>query len=265
MFLSPQAAVSDYKMGMSKFFLTEALSAATGVKVKLQSQISDYETAWELDVMSLPTVALLGQLPNSRLKTQCTVSSLRQELFVIPDEFFDSRYDFDFTNMSDCEVGCMRGDEPYRRPYGWMRFALKVLNKYPDGNAWLGPDGWRSHSMPGEWPVSYHGTGLQEAKGIIQSYYQAGKGKVYGRGIYSSPDISVASTYARVKQFTSQMDGKTYRVILQNRINPAKRKVIQRNDYWLVPVPEGTSSDQERIIVESAIRPYGLLLQEVNN
>lgn len=159
----------------------------------------------------------------------------------------------------------MRGDEPYRRPYGWMRFALKVLNKYPDGNAWLGPDGWRSHSMPGEWPVSYHGTGLQEAKGIIQSYYQTGKGQVYRRGIYSSPDISVASTYARMKQFTSQIDGKTYRVVLQNRINPAKRKVIQRNQYWLVPVPEGTSAEQERIIVESAIRPYGLLLQEVKN
>lgn len=104
MFLSPQAAVSDHKMGMSKFILTEALSAATGVKVKLQSQISDNETAWELDVLSLPAVALLGQLPNSGLKaispvkTQCTVASLRQELFVIPDEFFDSRYDFDFTN-----------------------------------------------------------------------------------------------------------------------------------------------------------------------
>lgn len=79
------------------------------------------------------------------------------------------------TLQTNCDVGCMRGDEPYRRPYGWMRFALKVLNKYPDGNAWLGPDGWRSHSMPGEWPVSYHGTGLQEAKGIIQSYYQTGR------------------------------------------------------------------------------------------
>ncbi|KAL0190162.1 hypothetical protein M9458_012860, partial [Cirrhinus mrigala] len=258
---------SDSKMGMSKFILAEALSAATGVKVKLQSQISDYEIAWELDVMSLPAVALLGQLPNSGLKTstsplisQSTASALRKELFVIPDEFFDSRYDFDFTNMSNCNDGCVRGGEPYLRPYGWMRFALKVLNKYPDGNAWLGPDGWRSRSVPGEWPVSYHGTGLQGAEGIIKSYYQAGNGKACGRGIYSTPNITVANLYAETKKFTSQKNGKTYKVILQNRINPAKRTV--HGNSWLVPVPEGTSAEQERIIVESSIRPYGLLLQE---
>ncbi|KAL1273414.1 hypothetical protein QQF64_029276 [Cirrhinus molitorella] len=255
-------------MGMSKFILAEALSVATGVKVKLQSQISDYEIALELDILSLPAVALLGQLPNSGLKTttsplisQSSASSLRKELFVIPDEFFDSRYDFDFTNMSNSNDGCMRGGEPYLRPYGWMRFALKVLNKYPDGNAWLGSDGWRSRSVPGEWPVSYHGTGLQGAEGIIKSYYQAGNGKAYGRGIYSTPNITVANMFAEPKKFTSRKNGKTYKVILQNRINPAKRSV--HGISWVVPVPEGTSAEQERIIVESAIRPYGLLLQEV--
>ena len=86
----------------------------------------------------------------------------------------------------------MRGDELYERPKGWYRMALKVKGKYPDGDTWLGTKGWRRHSVPGEWPVSYHGTSLDGAKGIIRSHYKAGDRSAYGRGIYSTPDIHVA-------------------------------------------------------------------------
>jgi len=278
-------------MEVDKYILTEALSAILGVTVKLQSDCNGLDGAINLHITSLTTLALLGyesfmsvvvqpvsyltsllaglffgDQKNQETPTNKSAScSIRKELFVIPDDFFDPMFDFDFTNMSKPNSeSCMRGDEPYQRPYGWMRFALKVRDIYPDGNAWLGSDGWRSRSAPGEWPVSYHGTGLQGAEGIIQSHYKAGDRQAYGRGIYSSPDINVADVYATSKKFTSQKNGKTYKVIMQNRVNPQKRDIIEGNDFWLVRVPEGTSAAKEKEIVSCSIRPYGLLLKEVD-
>ncbi|XP_051246431.1 aspartate and glycine-rich protein-like [Dicentrarchus labrax] len=143
--------------------------------------------------------------------------------------------------------------------------ALRVKGKYPDGDTWLGPDGWRSHSVPGEWPVSYHGTSLDGAKGIIRSHYSAGDRAMYGRGIYSTPDIHVAEREEYAKTFTSESTGKSYKVILQNRINPEKREICQRDDYWLIPVHEGTSAKEEKKIMESSIRPYGILIKKLKD
>lgn len=58
-------------------------------------------------------------------------------------------------------------------------------------------------------------------------------------------------------------NGKKYRVILQNRINPQYRQKYNNDKYWLIPIPHGTSEKDEEKIVHKAIRPYGLLLQEV--
>ncbi|KAL0166081.1 hypothetical protein M9458_037925, partial [Cirrhinus mrigala] len=184
-----------------------------------------------------------------------TSSSLWKELFVISFDFFDSV--FDFTNMSESKYDplCMRGDEPYKRPYGWMRFALKVRDKYPDGNDWLGTVGWRDRSSPGE-------TDLKGAEGIIRSHLKARDRQAFGRGIYSSPDVSVADIFAKSKNFTLQKNGNTYKVIMQNRINPKKREIKDEN-IWLVPIPEGTPAEKEKEIVKSSIRPYGLLLKKV--
>lgn len=235
--------------------LTEALSAAAGVPVKLHTQIDKKEKTWKLDVKNLLALVFLG-------KKKAAVP-LSKKLSVIPEDFFDPQFDVDYTDRKDSGIGCMRGEESYHRPYGWMRFGLKVLEEYPDGNAWLGAERSRRKSEIGEWPVSYHGTDQKGAEGVIQTRYQPGGGRMYGRGIYSTPDITVANQYAQTKQFTSVKNGKTYRVILQNRINPQKRIIFPENNYWLVEVPEGTSPEQERAIVDSAIRPYGLLLQEV--
>lgn len=277
-------------MEVDKYIVTEALSALLGVTVKLQSDCKGLDGVKELNITSLTTLALLGfdafelvvqpvsylttllarwwigdqQNSEETAKNESANSSLRKEIFAIPDDFFDPRFDFDFTSMSKSKSDeCTRGGEPYKRPYGWMRFALRVRDKYPDGNAWLGTGGWRSHSVPGEWPVSYHGTDLKGAEGIIQTHFKAGDRQAYGRGIYSSPDITVADEYAKSKKFTSQKNGKTYKVIMQNRVNPKKRQITEKKNFWLVPIPEGTSADKEKEIVESSIRPYGLLLKEV--
>ncbi|XP_072562048.1 uncharacterized protein [Paramormyrops kingsleyae] len=181
---------------------------------------------------------------------------IRKELFVHEEEFFDPGYDYDFTHINDGTTQFKRGNELYKRPCGWNRIALKVLDKYKDGNGWLGTES-------DAWPVSYHGTSIEGAEGIIESYYKPGSGEVYGRGIYSAPKIE--TTFGYSKQFTSKSTKKNYKVVLQNRINPKERHITERADYWLVPVPKGTPPAAEKIIVESAIRPYGLLLKEVRD
>ncbi|XP_038561407.1 uncharacterized protein LOC119893366 [Micropterus salmoides] len=179
--------------------------------------------------------------------------------FINEDEFFHPGFDYDFTNLKDTK-NYYRGGEVYQRPCGWQRFALKVLDKY-DENTWLGNRYRSTESVPGEWPVSYHGTSKAGAEGIIERSYEPGDRKMFGRGIYSTPYISVAEIYS--KTFTSKKTGKMYEVILQNRINPEYREKHNNDNYWLVSIPEGTSVTEEHKMVERAIRPYGLLLREV--
>ncbi|XP_026005617.1 uncharacterized protein LOC113010653 [Astatotilapia calliptera] len=174
------------------------------------------------------------------------------------EEFFDPRFHYDFTGMKDTDT-FYRGDEEYWRPYGWQRFAIKVLDKY-DGNEWLGTAGYRTRSVSGEWPVSYHGTSYDSACDIIKGRFKPGHRDVYGRGVYSTPDIEVALKYC--KDFKSKKNGKTYKVILQNRINPRYREKHHNDKYWLVPINDRVSKEEEEKMVARAIRPYGLLLKE---
>nr|XP_004556396.2 uncharacterized protein LOC101472750 [Maylandia zebra] len=190
----------------------------------------------------------------------CFRTAPQERSFIIDEsEFFDPTFDYDFSGLQDTET-YYRGGEVYERPSGWYRFALKVLNKY-DGNTWLGTRYRSTASVPGEWPVSYHGTSKEGAGGIIEGFYKPGPGQTYGRGIYSTPYVNEAVSYA--KTFTCQKNGKQYKVILQNRINSEYRQKHNNDKYWLVPIPSVFSAQEEQAIVEQAIRPYGLLLKEV--
>ncbi|KAM9814921.1 uncharacterized protein ACBT44_009927 isoform 2-T2 [Syngnathus typhle] len=215
--------------------------------------------------------------------TLCVCSG--EGLVIDEDEFFDSRYDFDFSDLKDTGT-FYRGGEVYRRPCGWLRFALKVCtchrqtdrqtdrqtlakrmtlqvwDKYPDGNAWLGERGYRTtttYSVPGEWPVSYHGTSKNGARAIIVTNYQPGPGQKYGRGVYSTPYLEHAVEYTQT--FQSSVTGKNYRVVMQNRVNPAYRERHNGGVYWLLPVPDGLTQEQEQDLVEKAIRPYAVLIK----
>lgn len=231
--------------------LLQALSSFTGVAVKAYNDLEKPKGDQELTRFLLQASTPLDILKTGSCK----------ELFVNMDKFFDPQFDYDCTNVKD-NTAFTRGNEQYIRPFGWKRIALKVLDKYPDGNAWLGTDGWRSDSVAGEWPVSYHGTSLLSAKSIIESNYETGPRQRYGRGIYSTWNINeAASNYSKI--FTCKETGKRYKVLLQNRINPKMRKVCDRNDYWLIEIPDGTSREEEKAIVENSIRPYGILLREV--
>lgn len=238
----------------------EVLSALTGASVRPYGASREKSKTHDLNIHNFVTSSLTNQANVPLRLAGLRHSRRHDELFVDMDELFDPDYDYDFTHCQD-RSKCWRGDELYKRPCGWYRIALRVLDKYPDGNAWLGTDGWRTHSVAGEWPVSYHGTSIEGAKGIVTSHYKAGPREMYGRGIYSTNDICEASDYCT--EFKSKTNGKTYRVLMQNRINPRKRMVCARTDYWLIEIPKGSSPEKEREVVEKSIRPYGILLKEV--
>ncbi|XP_076871411.1 uncharacterized protein LOC143521863 [Brachyhypopomus gauderio] len=247
---------------MDREVLLEALSALTGATVMPHIGSEGIDIA-ELTVHNFVSCALVPLiLCKDEPTTDEANADTPAELLVNMDNFLDPRYNYDFRGLSDTSP-CVRGDEPYTRPCGWFRFALKVLDKYPDGNAWLGPLGWRNHSVAGEWPVSYHGTGRE---GINKSNpHQAQE-----FGIYSTPDIKMAETDEDIyKEFKSK-NGKSYRVIMQNRINPAER--IKKSDQiWLIKIPlevyvldaQEQRKEEMRKIVDRSIRPYGILLKEM--
>ena len=168
---------------------------------------------------------------------------------VLNDNFLDHRFSYDFTRQRDDGKVYMRGGEVYHRPYGWYRFALKVLDKYGD-NTWLGEDGIRTASTPGEWAVSYHGTTKRGAEGIATQGYDVNRGRrfLYGRGIYSAPDLSIVEKWY-AKPFTN--NGRSYQIVFQNRVNPVNLRKVNNDQYWLV-------AD------DSDIRPYGILVKNID-
>ena len=165
-------------------------------------------------------------------------------------------FDYDFTKVQDDGKRYMRGKFEYRRPYGWYRFALSVIGKYED-DLWLGPGGIRTETSSTEWPVSYHGTNMEGAKGISKEGFLLEKSKrfLYGKGIYSSPDLSVAKNYSQ--RFGHE--GRHYRIILQNRVNPEKEHlvIVKDGQYWLCPKHDPSSNVYD-------IRPYGVLLSKAD-
>ena len=169
----------------------------------------------------------------------------------------DPRFDYDFTDVKDDGKRYMRGGFEYKRPYGWKRIAVKVVGKYQNDD-WLGPDGIRTGEARGEWPVSYHGTNMSNANMILKEGYKQGPRALYGKGIYTSPNLEmVQRLYAQ--EFTHE--GKTYKIVLQNRVNPDRLnghlEIIPASktgvgaDYWLSPA------------YDNDVRPYGVLIREV--
>jgi hypothetical protein len=168
------------------------------------------------------------------------------DILVLDRSSWDQRYDYDFTNIDDKGKRFTRAGVEYRRPCGWKRYAIKVFGKY-ENEAWLG-----SNDSPDEWPVSYHGTGHEAANSIAQVGYDLTKHHrfVYGRGIYSTPNIDVAKAFA--KSFIQ--NEQEYLVVLQNRVNPKNTIKLSGDEigveeYWISP----SAID---------VRPYGVCIME---
>ena len=174
--------------------------------------------------------------------------------YYINDSLLNTHFNYDFTKTTDDGTKFYRAGCRYYRPYGWERYTIKVLDRPEYGdNKWLGKPGYRAESSEGEWPVSYHGTGVNVSGNIAQEGYLLSKGKrfKFGRGIYSSPLIEVAAKYAKVFSH----EGKKYQLIFQNRVSPDGLVVIDGSDtgvgeYWVQPN-------------EKLMRPYGICIHPV--
>ncbi|RVE67073.1 hypothetical protein OJAV_G00113880 [Oryzias javanicus] len=210
----------------------------------------------ETDIYSSPPA--LCQAPEASLKPVVKINL---------QKFFHPEFDFDFTNVKDGNKKFLRGNEVYTRPCGWNRAALRVSQQCEGGDQWLG-------TGKDAWPVSYHGHNMDGSLGIILTrdgnpddspqFLEACAAaliteRTSGRGVYSTPDIHLAEHYC--KKFTSKVDGKQYKVVLQNRINPQKRKSCNRDGLWLVYIPENSTEVMTKAIVQESLRPYGLLLK----
>lgn len=193
--------------------------------------------------------------------------SLRTTVKINPQDFFHPQYDYDLTNIKDGDTKFMRGNERYFRPCGWNRVALRVMQKYDGGDHWLGtgkdawPVSYNGHNMNGSIILTHGGNPSDEPEFLDAAAAAVVATETKGRGVYSTPDIKIAEKYC--KRFKSKVDGKTYEVVLQNRINPKKRIKCEREDIWLVYIPEGYNAVQTRATVQESIRPYGLLLKQV--
>ncbi|CAG8736995.1 20644_t:CDS:2, partial [Rhizophagus irregularis] len=157
---------------------------------------------------------------------------------ILPDSLLSPQFDFDLTNIKDDGLNFTRGGEIYNRPCGWNRIALNVINKYPEGNGWLGVDFQIGEIPQNEWAVSYHGTDYKNAKSIAADGYLLSKGLLFnfGKGIYSTPDIDVAASYSR----SFELNGERYIFVFQNRVNPKTLRKISKDitgvgEYWISP------------------------------
>lgn len=173
----------------------------------------------------------------------------------------DPSFNYDFTNEKDDGQEYIRGGHVYKRPYGWKRFAVKVLNRY-DNNIWLGGDGIRTASTTGEWPVSYHGTNHDVINKIIEEGYKIGPKDKYGPGVYSSPSLAFCE-----KEYSVEFEykGDMWKVALQNRVNPAKGHlyIIPPDENWgKVEFWRSPLQDPDEKIYD--VRPYGVLFKKVS-
>ena len=99
---------------------------------------------------------------------------------------------------------------------------------------------------------------MDSARMIVKEGYKPGPGDAHGKGIYSSPSLEMVERYY-AKEF--ELEGKRYKIALQNRVNPdqgAGRLEITAAsvtgtgaDYWLSPA------------YNDDVRPYGILIREV--
>ena len=153
--------------------------------------------------------------------------------------YLDSKYrdpsrDCDYTDYSELHVLELstRVEHSYhgKNPFGWNFIGIKINERETK-----------------DWAISYHGTSSHVFNAICEEGYKVGPEGLYGRGVYSSPYIEVASGYAQSFTF----EGATYIGVLQNRVNQNGVNIENNGQIWVCPDP-------------SDIIPCGLCVREVN-
>ena len=94
------------------------------------------------------TVKDYGLQPESTVNLRCRLEGGGGPLRVSTDGLAPE-FDIDFTYVRDNGKQYKRGGFEYKRPYGWNRFAVRVLGRY-ENDLWLGADGDRTEETSGE-------------------------------------------------------------------------------------------------------------------
>ncbi len=221
----------------------EGISAQEQRLVFSSKTLEDDETIESAGIPNGGTIFLIIKLKGGGAQYQLDLSELAPS------------FDYDFTKAKDDGKKYMRGKFEYHRPYGWYRYALNVIGKY-GSDEWLGPGGIRTETSSSEWPVSFHGTNMRSVKSIAKEGFLLEKSHrfKYGKGIYSSPYLHVARNYSQ--RFEHQ--GRSYEILLQNRVNPADGHLViaENGDYWICPKQDTSNNVHD-------IRPYGILVCNV--
>ncbi|CAB4485332.1 hypothetical protein RhiirA5_365404 [Rhizophagus irregularis] len=229
MFVDPSITVLEFKNVICEKFGTDIKMMRLIFNGK---QLNDEKTLTSYNIQKGCTIQVLSKVVGG------------YDFHVIRPELLNPSYDYDFCDTRDNGEIFLRGMELYKRPYGWKRTALNVAGRYGSDAIWLGSVGTSSR----EWPVSYHGTEVDNADQIAREGYRNERGVrfAYGTGIYSTPEISFAERYAT--HFDRQ--NASWKVVFQNRINPVR--LSKYHNTWLVP------DDDD-------IRPYGLCMKRIDS
>ncbi len=180
-------------------------------------------------------------------------SSGPEQVYYLEEGDVDPQYNYDFTDKMNDGVRFERGGYAYTRPYGWNRFALKVLGSYDD-DVWLGKAGIRTDSSSGEWAVSYHGSEKHNIRAISKHGYDPSKSmrQLFGPGTYSTPSPAVAAGYAT--SFSEH--GNSYKMMLQNRVNINSSEIVPEARTGVGAAYFVTPNSED-------VRPYGVCIQQV--
>ncbi|KAI9097062.1 hypothetical protein DFS34DRAFT_622376 [Phlyctochytrium arcticum] len=153
---------------------------------------------------------------------------------------------WDRTYATQGSTTAKRGEYPYYRPKGWMRFGLSVTGKYgPD--TWLGKPGPRDASSPGEWIVTYHGTPFSNVASIVKNGYNTAN-------VWSTSDLNTAVGYS-AKGHYIDASGVQWRCVIQNRLSPEASITHNRGHH--------APGHYIFAVLPQQIRPYAVLIQRV--
>ncbi|KAM3139647.1 hypothetical protein pb186bvf_008292 [Paramecium bursaria] len=232
------------------------------VLYKIVGNYTDEEKAKELTLQEINR-----QFPGC--KPLLVINKYFQQIQLSPDDF-DPNFNMEWNQFKEYEMRGPIGDQlEYYFPQGWKGYALKVLNKYQDGNDWLQMD-----SNPNQWHIIFHGTDSSGCKGIIQNGFRAGQRQAYrncfdlrsksqqkiGKGIYLSNHVEVCQNYST----ETIINNEKYQVVFMSRVRPqALRQAEKPSDISTKIGQKGWDNDYFVVNKKEDIRPYRVLLKKV--
>ena len=89
-------------------------------------QLDDMQQVYEVGLEPYATIYMVMKIRGGGCPT-----------YYIDDSLLDPTFDYDYSSKEDDGTPFYRGGKRYYRPYGWKRYALKVLGRY-DYDTWLG-------------------------------------------------------------------------------------------------------------------------------